>query len=99
MNQTADTFIFTFLYDCFNQTLKQLYFAYCFQRLYSDAVALYGKEDWAAAIKTMEEALNKYYYEYDRCLVHCEGKYDHEELPDFYNAIAGKKLTGNILKS
>lgn len=40
----------------------------------------------------MEEALQTYYLAYEKCSVLCEGPYDHESLPDFYNAIAGIEM-------
>ena len=32
----------------------------------------------------------EYHQEYKRCTILCEGSHDHESLPDFYNAVAGR---------
>ena len=52
-------------------------------------VETYTEKKYVATIKHIEAALEEYYKEYRKCSVLCEGSYDHESFPDFYNALAG----------
>ena len=59
------------------------------QDLYMKGVDTYTEKKYAATIKHIEGALVEYYKEFSRCSALCEGTYDHESFPDFYNAVAG----------
>ena len=60
-----------------------------FQELYMKGVETYGAGQFVSTINHIEEALTEYYSELQGCSLLCEGTYDHESLPEFYNAIAG----------
>ena len=50
----------------------------------------YNNLEWEDVIENMEKAVEEYHQEYKRCTILCEGSHDHESLPDFYNAVAGR---------
>ena len=58
-----------------------------------EAIKLYNSEEYEKTVETMEKALMLYHKAYDRCSALCEEPYDHESLPEFYNAIAGNNIT------
>ncbi|KAK2155798.1 hypothetical protein LSH36_231g04018 [Paralvinella palmiformis] len=68
--------------DFYNMELKP------HQDLYMKGVDTYTEKKYAATIKHIEGALVEYYKEFSRCSALCEGTYDHESFPDFYNAVA-----------
>lgn len=57
-------------------------------------VQMYIDEKYTQCIEHIEKAVSLYYTEAERCRAACEGPYDHEALPDLYNAIGGKHLSG-----
>ena len=61
----------------------------CVQSHYNSGVKAYSDEDWLGTIRHMEQAQTEFYQAVERCELLCEGPFDHESLPDFYNAIAG----------
>ena len=50
----------------------------------------YNREEWSDVTQYMEEALQQYWQESERCRALCEGPYEHDGRPDLYSAIAGK---------
>ena len=57
--------------------------------LYKDGVEAYTEEEYSKVVDVMEAALHLYYTELEKCHTLCEGPFDHESLPDQFNAIAG----------
>jgi hypothetical protein len=53
-------------------------------------VAAHENENWLEEIELMEKALQNFYIAHEECDALCEGPFDHQGLPDFYSAIAGK---------
>ena len=61
-----------------------------FQLKYTEAVDVYGTDDFVHAIPLMEQALEWYYLAFHKCFVLCEAEYDHgSDLSTLYTAIAG----------
>ena len=62
----------------------------CIQSNYASGVLAYNDGDWLGTLRHMEESIIDYYHQVTMCQLACEGPYDHESLPDLYNAIAGQ---------